>query len=86
MANRERAKMQNFTGSCLYRSLAYESKTAALRTFNYHYEDCRKCSGAPYLITNMFVKEATLDIQANLKSYIHQSESGKKITEKFCEK
>ena len=45
----------------------------------------QKCSGAPYL-TNIFVKEASLYIQGNLKSYIHQSESGKRNTEKFCEK
>ena len=85
MTNRERTKMQNFTGSCLCRTVTYKSKTAALRIFNCHCEDCRKCSGAPYL-TNIFVKEATLDIQGNLKSYIHQSESGNKITKKFCEK
>ena len=84
MTNVERAKMQNFTGSCLCCAVTYKSETAPLRTFNCHCEDCRKCSGAPYL-TNIFVKEATLDIQGNLKSYIHQSESGNRITKKFCE-
>ena len=49
--------MQNFTGSCLCRAVIYKSETAPLRTFNCHCEDCRKCSGAPYL-TNIFVKEA----------------------------
>ena len=85
MINKERASMQNFTVSCLCRAETYKSKTAPLRTFNCHCEDCRKCSGAPYL-TNIFVKEATLDIQGNLKSYVHQSESGNRTTKKFCEK
>ena len=85
MINRERASMQNFTVSCLSRAETYKSKTALLRTFNCHCEDCRKCSGAPYL-TNIFVKEATLDIQGNLKSYIHQSKRGNRITKKFGEK
>ena len=76
--------MHNFTGSSLCRAVTYKSKTAALRTFSFHREHCRKCSGAPYL-TNIFVKEATLDIQGNLKSFIHQSESGNRITKKFCE-
>ena len=83
MTNGERAKMQNFTGSCLCRAVTYKSKSAPLRTFDYHCEDCRKCSGAPYL-TNIFVKEATLNVQGKLKSYIHQSESGNTITKKFC--
>ena len=84
MTNGEKEKMQNFTGSCLCRAVTYKSETAPLRTFNCHCEDCRKCSGAPFL-TNIFVKEATLDIQGNLKSYIHQSKSGNRITKKFCE-
>ena len=84
MTRGERAKMQNFTGSCLCRAVTYQSEAAPLRTFNCHRQDCIKCSGAPYL-TNIFVKEATLDIQGNLKSYIHQSERGNKITKKFCE-
>ena len=31
------------------------------------------------------MKEGDLHIQGTLKSYIHQSESGNKITKKFCE-
>ena len=85
MTDGEKEEMQNFTGSCLCRAVSYKSKTAALRIFSYHHEDCRKCSGAPYL-TNIFVKEASLYIQGNLKSYIHQSESGKRFTKTFCEK
>ena len=76
--------MKGFTGSCLCRAITYNTNTAPLRTFNCHCEDCRKCSGAPYL-TNIFVKEGDLYIQGTLKSYIHQSESGNKITKKFCE-
>ena len=76
--------MQNFTGSCLCHAVTYKNKSAPLRTFNCHCDDCRKCSGAPYL-TNIFVKEFTLDIQGILKSYIHRSESGNRITKKFCE-
>ena len=75
--------MEKFTGSCLCRAITYKSNSAPLRTFNCHCEDCRKCSGAPYL-TNIFVKEVDLDIQGTLNSYIHQSESGNKITKKFC--
>ena len=85
MTNGKRANMHNFTGSSLCRAVTYKSKTAALRTFSCHREHCRKCIGAPYL-TNIFVKEASLYIQGNLKSYIHQSESGKRNTKKFCEK
>ena len=33
-----------------------------------------------------FVKEASLGIQGNFKSYIHQSESSDRITKKFGEK
>ena len=76
--------MEKFTGSCLCRTITYKSNSAPLRTFNCHCEDCRKCSGAPYL-TNIFVKEVDLDIQGTLNSYIHQSESGNKITKRFCE-
>ena len=76
--------MEKFTGSCLCRAITYKSNSAPLRTFNCHCEDCRKCSGAPYL-TNIFVKETDLDIQGTLNSYTHQSESGNKITKKFCE-
>ena len=36
-------------------------------------------------VKNIFVKEATLDIQGNLKSYVHQSESGNRTTKKFCD-
>ena len=75
--------MQNFTGICLCRAVSYKINKTALKTFNCHCEDCKKCSGAPYL-TNIFVKEATLDIQGNFKSYTNQSESGSKITKKFC--
>ena len=85
MTNGKRAKMQNFTGSCLCRAVTYKSEAAPLRTFNCHCEDCRKCSGAPYL-TNIFVKEANLGIQNRLKSYIYQSESGSRSTKKFGEK
>tara|TARA_B100000989_G_scaffold288712_1_gene259696 strand:+ start:219 stop:650 length:432 start_codon:yes stop_codon:yes gene_type:complete len=85
MTNKERANMQNFTVSCLCIALTFKSKRAPFRTFNCHCEDCRKCSGAPYLI-NIFVNEATLDIQGNLKSYVHQSESGNRNAKKFCEK
>ena len=84
MINREKVEMKGFTGSCLCRAITYNTNTAPLRTFNCHCEDCRKCSGAPYL-TNIFVKEGDLYIQGNLKSYIHKSESGNKITKKFCE-
>ena len=80
--NREKVKMEGFTGSCLCRAITYKSNIGPLRTFNCHCEDCRKCSGAPYL-TNIFVKEADLYIQGTLKSYIHQSESGIKITKTF---
>ena len=75
--------MEGFTGSCLCRAITYKSNIAPLKTFNCHCEDCRKCSGAPYL-TNIFVKEVDLYIQGTLKSYIHQSESGNKITKQFC--
>ena len=85
MTDGERAKMVKFTGSCLCGAVTYKSKTSDLRTFKCHCEDWRKCDGAPYL-TNIFVKEASLDIQGNLKSYILQSESGNRITKKFGEK
>ena len=71
MINREKVEMKGFTGSCLCRAITYNSNTAPLRTFNCHCEDCRKCSGAPYL-TNIFVKEGDLYIQGTLKNYIHQ--------------
>ena len=35
--------MQNFTENCLCRAVTYKSNTSALRTFNCHCEDCRKC-------------------------------------------
>ena len=85
MITEERNTMQNFSGSCLCRAVTYRTNSAALKTFNCHCEDCRKCSGAPYL-TNIFVKEDDLNIQGNLKNYVHQSESGNKITKKFCNK
>ena len=75
--------MQNFTVSSLCRAVGYKSNITAFKTFNYHCEHCRKCSGAPYL-TNIFFKNATLDIQGNLKNYIHKSESGNKINKKCC--
>ena len=84
MTNRAKAKMQNFTGSFLCGEVTYKSNRAALRTFNFHCEDCKKCSGAPYL-TNIFVKEASLDIQEDLKSYVHELASGNKITKEFYE-
>ncbi len=85
MANGKRAKMQNFTGSCLRHPVTHKSKRATLRTFNCHCEDCRKCSRAPYL-TNIFVKEACFDTYGSLKSYIRQSESSNRITKKLREK
>ena len=84
MINREKVEMEGFTGSCLCWAITYKSNTDPLRTFNCHFEDCRKCSGTPFL-TNIFVKEDDLDIGGDLKSYINQSESGNKITKKFCE-
>ncbi len=82
MINREKVEMEGFTGRCLCRAITYKSHTAPLKTFNCHCEDCRRCSGAPHL-TNIHVKEADLSIKGALKSYIHQSESGNKITKKF---
>ena len=84
MINREKVEMKGFTGSCLCRAITCNTNTDPLRTFNCHCEDWRKCSSGPYR-TNIFVKEGDLHIQGNLKSYIHQSESGYKITKKFRE-
>ena len=84
MINREKVEMEGFTGSCLWRAITVKSNTAPLRTLNWHFEDCRKCSGDPYL-TNIFVKDGDLYIQGTVKRYIRQSESGNKISKKFCE-
>ena len=84
MINREKVKMEGFTGSCLCLAITYKSNSAPLRTFNCHCDDCKKCSGAPFL-TNIFVNENDLDIRGNLRSYIHHSESGNEITKKFCD-
>ena len=69
--------MERFTGSCLCRTITYKSKSDPLKTFNCHCEDCRKCSGAPYL-TNIFVKEGDLYIQGERESLTMQLCFGKK--------
>ena len=75
--------MAVFSGSCLCGSVSFKSQLEPLRTFNCHCEDCRKSSGAPFL-TNIFVKENDVKIIGQLSSYKHLSDSGHKLTKKFC--
>lgn len=75
--------MTHISGGCLCGQVRYEGDTEIKGIINCHCDDCRKASGAPYLI-NVFVVEADLTFKGETMEYQHKSDRGTDMTKLNC--
>jgi hypothetical protein len=72
-----------FSGGCLCGQVRYRAEAAPDFQVACHCTNCQRQSGAPLLV-NLGVKKAAFTVSGTVKSYRHQGDSGRWLTQFFC--
>ena len=75
--------MPKLTGQCLCGNIQFALDTEIKMAANCHCADCRAVTGAAYG-TLLFVDEAAVQIEGELKVFAHSADSGAAMEKLFC--
>ena len=71
------------SGNCLCNKVSYSCNAEPTAIFNCHCKDCRKATGSVFG-TNLFFSENNVEINGELSSFKHISDTGSTMTKFFC--
>ena len=75
--------MPKLSGQCLCNNVRFSADTDIKMAANCHCQDCRAATGAAYA-TLLFVDEADVKIDGNVKVFKHTADSGAAMEKLFC--
>ena len=75
--------MPAISGQCLCNNVRFSADTDIKMVANCHCQDCRAATGAAYA-TMVFVDEADVKIDGNVKVFNHTADSGAGMEKHFC--